>query len=78
MGSVTLKVENLHYELTEDDVMVYKPLIHIQAIFNRTEPISVKLTFDRNGRRDGNALVRFKSVSDANEALEKVDLSTNQ
>ncbi|GAB5585954.1 hypothetical protein Unana1_00854 [Umbelopsis nana] len=57
-SSNSVKVENLHYEVTEADV-------------NVLGPCKAKLQFDRSGRSNGVANVKFDNVGDAQTAFKK-------
>ncbi|KAH8554448.1 hypothetical protein BGW37DRAFT_479755 [Umbelopsis sp. PMI_123] len=63
-GSNTIKVENLHYEVTEADV---------NELFKLVGPCKAKVVFDRAGRSSGVANVKFDNVADAKTAFEKYD-----
>ena len=54
-------MENLHYELTKED---------LTELFTRIGPIlNIRLTYDKSGRSNGVAYVTFSSLADANEAI---------
>ncbi|RYP16452.1 hypothetical protein DL765_005129 [Monosporascus sp. GIB2] len=56
-----IKVENLHYELTEDD---------LDGLFNKIGPVvKLELLYDRAGRSDGTAFVTYDHREDALEAI---------
>jgi THO complex subunit 4 len=58
-----LKVENLHYELSEDEVT---------ELFERIGPVvSARIEYDRSGRSEGVAYVTYTSMSHAREAIQK-------
>ncbi|KAI9873392.1 MAG: hypothetical protein M1830_000466 [Pleopsidium flavum] len=60
-----LRVDNLHYDLTEDD---------LEDLFTRIGPIlSVSLRYDRAGRSDGTAFVTYEFLSDARLAIRQFD-----
>ncbi|KAI9280829.1 hypothetical protein BC943DRAFT_330391 [Umbelopsis sp. AD052] len=61
-GSNTIKVENLHYEVTEADV---------NELFKLVGPCSAKLLFDRSGRSNGVANVKFDNAAHSKAAFEK-------
>ncbi|KAL8770002.1 MAG: hypothetical protein Q9209_004249 [Squamulea sp. 1 TL-2023] len=60
-----LRVDNLHYDLTEED---------LEDLFTRIGPInSVALRFDRAGRSSGTAFVTYHHISDARRAIREFD-----
>ncbi|KAI7577607.1 hypothetical protein KC316_g10233, partial [Hortaea werneckii] len=60
-----LRVENVHYELTEDD---------LRGLFERKGPLlSVKLVYDRMDRSTGMAYVTYADYRDARDAVEDYD-----
>ncbi|OJD32342.1 rna binding domain-containing protein [Diplodia corticola] len=60
-----IRVENLHYDLTEED---------IRELFERIGPVkTAKLLFDRNDRSQGIARVVYHSLADARVALREFD-----
>ncbi|RVX71532.1 hypothetical protein B0A52_05104 [Exophiala mesophila] len=60
-----IRVENLHYDLTQDD---------IYDLFTRIAPVeSAKLHYDRAGRSDGVAFVTYANVADARSAIREFD-----
>jgi len=60
-----LRVDNLHYDLTEDD---------LYDLFTRIAPVSdIKLRYDRAGRSDGTAFVTYPNLTDAREAIREFD-----
>ncbi|KAG0650597.1 putative RNA-binding [Hyphodiscus hymeniophilus] len=60
-----LRVENLHYDLTEDD---------LDGLFNRVGPVQkLALTYDRAGRSEGIAYVTYESAQDAKQAIREFD-----
>ncbi|EXJ80528.1 hypothetical protein A1O1_08674 [Capronia coronata CBS 617.96] len=60
-----LRVENLHYDLTEDD---------IYDLFTRIAPVlDAKLRYDRAGRSEGVAFVTYQHVADARTAIREFD-----
>lgn len=73
-----LKVENLHYELTEDDLDV-RPVLqysmkHVltmcQGLFTKIGPVlKLELLYDRAGRSEGVAFVTYDHRDDALEAI---------
>ncbi|KAF6841192.1 RNA binding protein [Colletotrichum plurivorum] len=64
-SSTKLRVENVHYELTKDD---------IEELFNRIGPVvKVDLKYDRAGRSEGVAFVTMESREDAQEAIKEFD-----
>ncbi|KAL8954167.1 MAG: hypothetical protein Q9222_000051 [Ikaeria aurantiellina] len=63
--SAKLRVDNLHYDLTEDD---------LEDLFTRIGPItSLSLRFDRAGRSSGTAFVAYQYLSDARLAIREFD-----
>ncbi|KAG2188605.1 hypothetical protein INT44_001360 [Umbelopsis vinacea] len=72
-GSNTIKVENLHYEVTEADVNPHILMIPvtIQELFKLVGPCSAKLLFDRSGRSNGVANVKFDNAAHSKAAFEK-------
>ncbi|KAK2628349.1 hypothetical protein QTJ16_002995 [Diplocarpon rosae] len=63
--SSKLRVENLHYDLTEDD---------LDDLFNRIGPVvKLTLTYDRAGRSEGVAYVTYETASDAKAAIREFD-----
>lgn len=63
--SAKLRVENLHYDLTEDD---------LDDLFNRIGPVlSLSLIYDRAGRSEGIAYVTYESPYDAKRAIQEFD-----
>lgn len=79
-----LRVDNVHYELTEDDLRV-RPITAIpvalycaanimQGLFERKGPLlSVKLVYDRMDRSTGMAYVTYADYRDARDAVEDYD-----
>ncbi|KAL8706054.1 MAG: hypothetical protein Q9201_000876 [Fulgogasparrea decipioides] len=60
-----LRVDNLHYDLTEED---------LEDLFTRIGPItSLALRFDRAGRSSGTAFVTYCHLSDARLAIREFD-----
>ncbi|KAL8763740.1 MAG: hypothetical protein Q9184_000532 [Pyrenodesmia sp. 2 TL-2023] len=60
-----IRVDNLHYDLTEDD---------LEGLFTRIGPInSLALRFDRAGRSSGTAFVTYQHLSDARLAIREFD-----
>jgi len=60
-----LRVDNLHYDLTEDD---------IYELFTRIAPVAgVKMRYDRAGRSEGTAVVTYDRLSDARTAIREFD-----
>ncbi|KAL8806345.1 MAG: hypothetical protein Q9182_001375 [Xanthomendoza sp. 2 TL-2023] len=60
-----LRVDNLHYDLTEED---------LEDLFTRIGPInSLALRFDRAGRSSGTAFVTYHHLSDARLAIREFD-----
>ncbi|KAG4304802.1 hypothetical protein PORY_001855 [Pneumocystis oryctolagi] len=59
--SYRVKIENLHYELTEDD---------LNGLFKRIGPVTkLKIKYDRSGRSTGIAYVNFEKIEDARNAI---------
>ncbi|KAI0899892.1 RNA-binding domain-containing protein [Annulohypoxylon nitens] len=62
---VKVKVDNLHYELTEDD---------LDGLFNKIGPVlRLELLYDRAGRSEGTAFVTYENREDAMEAIKQYD-----
>jgi len=60
-----LRVENLHYDLTEED---------LDDLFNRIGPVlNLSLTYDRAGRSEGIAYVTYETTQDAKRAIREFD-----
>ncbi|ETI23010.1 hypothetical protein G647_04806 [Cladophialophora carrionii CBS 160.54] len=60
-----LRVDNLHYDLTEDDIW---------DLFQRIAPVQdAKLRYDRAGRSEGVAFVTYEHVADARAAIREFD-----
>ncbi|KIW19923.1 hypothetical protein PV08_00498 [Exophiala spinifera] len=60
-----LRVDNLHYDLTEDD---------IYDLFTRIAPVmDARLRYDRAGRSEGVAFVTYEHVADARAAIRDFD-----
>lgn len=60
-----IRVDNLHYDLTEDDLF---------DLFTRIAPVKdVRLTYDRAGRSDGIAFVTYDYIQDARTAVKEFD-----
>ncbi|MCJ1352797.1 MAG: hypothetical protein MMC33_002781 [Icmadophila ericetorum] len=60
-----LRVDNLHYDLTEDD---------LEDLFTRIGPISsLRLTFDKSNRSTGTAYVTYTTLSSARAAIREFD-----
>ncbi|KAI2621396.1 RNA-binding domain-containing protein [Hypomontagnella submonticulosa] len=60
-----VRVENLHYELTEDD---------LDGLFNKIGPVvKLELLYDRAGRSEGVAFVTYENREDAMEAIKQYD-----
>ncbi|MCJ1446195.1 MAG: hypothetical protein MMC23_006700 [Stictis urceolatum] len=63
--SAKLRVENLHYDLTEDD---------LSDLFESIAPITnLTLTYDRAGRSTGTAYVSYRSLASARSAIREFD-----
>ncbi|EMC93872.1 hypothetical protein BAUCODRAFT_212912 [Baudoinia panamericana UAMH 10762] len=64
-GGTKLRVDNIHYELTEED---------IRGLFERKGPlVSVKLLYDRADRSQGTAFVTYEDPRDARDAVADYD-----
>ncbi|KAF4626155.1 hypothetical protein G7Y89_g12006 [Cudoniella acicularis] len=64
-SSAKLRVENLHYDLTEED---------LDDLFNRIGPVlKLALVYDRAGRSEGIAYVTYESSHDAKRAIREFD-----
>lgn len=64
-ASAKLRVENIHYDLTEDD---------LDDLFTRIGPIlKLSLTYDRAGRSEGVAYVTYETAQDAKRAIREFD-----
>ncbi|PYH95334.1 RNA-binding domain-containing protein [Aspergillus ellipticus CBS 707.79] len=60
-----LRVENIHYDITESD---------LEDLFTRIGPINnVSLVYDRAGRSEGVAFVTYSRISDARAAISEFD-----
>ncbi|KAK8155335.1 hypothetical protein BKA80DRAFT_313348 [Phyllosticta citrichinensis] len=60
-----IRVENLHYELTEDD---------IYELFERIGPVeNARLMYDRHDRSEGVAYVTYRTLADARVACREYD-----
>ncbi|KAH7063117.1 RNA recognition motif-containing protein [Macrophomina phaseolina] len=60
-----LRVENLHYDLTEEDIL---------ELFERIGPVEdAKLVYDRSDRSTGVAFVVYRSLADARVACREFD-----
>ncbi|KAB8075945.1 hypothetical protein BDV29DRAFT_171080 [Aspergillus leporis] len=60
-----LRVENLHYDITESD---------LEDLFTQIGPISnLSLVYDRAGRSEGLAFVTYARISDARTAISEFD-----
>ncbi|KAM5437282.1 hypothetical protein McanMca71_001107 [Microsporum canis] len=80
-----IRVNNIHYDLTQEDLEV-RPLYSLayitstrnltltQELFTRIGPVhSVSLLYDRAGRSEGVAFVTYKRLSDAQTAIQEFD-----
>ncbi|CEI98581.1 hypothetical protein RMCBS344292_12687 [Rhizopus microsporus] len=62
-GGVEITIDNLHYNVTENDVL---------ELFSTVGQVEkARLFYDRSGRSTGQAKVRYASNSDAQKAIEK-------
>ena len=76
-----LRVDNIHYDLSEKDLKVTYPrayskpsLMSIQELFTRIGDIaSVRMTYDRHDRPTGTAFVTYYSLRDARDAVREFD-----
>ncbi|KAG7009530.1 hypothetical protein G7Y79_00002g006450 [Physcia stellaris] len=60
-----IRVDNLHYDLTEDD---------LDGLFSEIGPVqSLSIRFDRAGRSSGTAFVTYTHISDARHAIREFD-----
>ncbi|KAL1967632.1 hypothetical protein VTN77DRAFT_2889 [Rasamsonia byssochlamydoides] len=60
-----LRIDNLHYDLTEDD---------LEDLFTRIGPVSrVSIKYDRAGRSEGIAFVTYDHIEDARTAIREFD-----
>ncbi|KAF2139091.1 uncharacterized protein K452DRAFT_290189 [Aplosporella prunicola CBS 121167] len=60
-----IRVDNLHYDLTEDD---------ITELFERIGPVeSAHILYDRSDRSKGTAFVTYRSIADARYAIREFD-----
>ncbi|KAI9664281.1 MAG: hypothetical protein M1829_005836 [Trizodia sp. TS-e1964] len=64
-----LRVDNLHYDLTEEDLE-----IRLKDLFSQIGPVTkVEIRYDRAGRSDGTAFVTYESYADARKAIREYD-----
>ncbi|KAL2022817.1 hypothetical protein VTK56DRAFT_4633 [Thermocarpiscus australiensis] len=60
-----LRVDNIHYELTEED---------LEGLFMRIGPVlKLEMKYDRAGRSEGTAFVTYESHRDALQAIKEFD-----
>ncbi|KAF4594809.1 THO complex subunit 4A [Ophiocordyceps camponoti-floridani] len=60
-----IRVENIHYDLGEDD---------LEELFARIGPVArLQLRYDRAGRSEGTAIVTYELKEDAQEAIRQFD-----
>lgn len=82
--STKLRVDNLHYDLTERDLRVsiaaslndqVRSADHsLQGLFNQQGPVlTLELVYDRAGRSTGQAYVTYESSRDAEIAIREYD-----
>ncbi|SMQ49306.1 unnamed protein product [Zymoseptoria tritici ST99CH_3D1] len=64
-GGSKIRVDNIHYELTEND---------LRELFERIGPVaSVRLLYDRADRSQGTAFVIYEDPRDASDAVQQFD-----
>ncbi|KAF3395687.1 Alpha-actinin-like protein 1 [Penicillium rolfsii] len=64
-GLTKVRVENLHYDITEPD---------LEDLFGRIGPVSaLSLVYDRAGRSEGVAYVTYERLRDAHESVREFD-----
>jgi THO complex subunit 4 len=76
-----LRIDNIHYELTEEDLRVSLSLLAgqsganiLQSLFERKGPVlSVKMLYDRMDRSTGTAFVTYDDSRDARDAIHDFD-----
>lgn len=80
-----IRVENVHYELTEEDLSVCpNTSLHLrdchmltcnkQGLFEKIGPIAkLELVYDRAGRSEGVAYVTYQTYEDAKQAVREYD-----
>ncbi|KAK0656741.1 hypothetical protein B0T16DRAFT_452276 [Cercophora newfieldiana] len=60
-----IRVDNIHYELTQED---------LEGLFEKIGPIvRLEMKYDRAGRSEGTAFVTYESPNDAREAIREYD-----
>jgi THO complex subunit 4 len=60
-----IRVDNIHYELTQED---------LEGLFEKIGPITkLEMKYDRAGRSEGTAFVTYESHQDAKKAIQEFD-----
>ncbi|KAG7292545.1 hypothetical protein NEMBOFW57_002580 [Staphylotrichum longicolle] len=68
-----LRVDNIHYELTKEDLEVLTKR-NTQGLFSRIGPlVKLEMKYDRAGRSEGTAFVTYESSRDAAQAIKEFD-----
>lgn len=76
-----IRVDNIHYDLTQEDIEVCFIAARLKAGINAFQGLFVKigpvaklaLQYDRAGRSEGTAYVTYESSRDAQEAVREYD-----
>ncbi|KAK3329629.1 hypothetical protein B0H66DRAFT_32706 [Apodospora peruviana] len=64
-GGSKIRVDNIHYELTQDD---------LEGLFSKIGPlVKLDMKYDRAGRSEGTAFVTYESPEDAKLAIREYD-----